>query len=91
MPFVGNIGAGELILVLIIALIVVGPKKLPDVARSVGTGMREFKESISGKGRDDDDDEDDRSERRQAEAALGRPEGEQAPLEGEVVRERTPR
>ena len=57
MPFVGNIGAGELILVLIIALIVVGPKKLPDVARSVGTGMREFKESISGDSRRDDDDD----------------------------------
>jgi sec-independent protein translocase protein TatA len=57
MPFVGNIGAGELILVLIIALIVVGPKKLPDVARSVGTGMREFKESISGATRIDDDDD----------------------------------
>jgi sec-independent protein translocase protein TatA len=58
MPFVGNIGAGELILVLIIALIVVGPKKLPDVARSVGTGMREFKESISGATKIDDDDDD---------------------------------
>jgi sec-independent protein translocase protein TatA len=58
MPFVGNIGAGELILVLIIALIVVGPKKLPDVARSVGTGMREFKESISGATKFDDDDDD---------------------------------
>jgi len=60
MPFVGNIGAGELILVLIIALIVVGPKKLPDVARSVGTGMREFKESISGAARLDDGEDDDR-------------------------------
>ena len=52
--------------------------------------MREFKESISGKGRDDDDD-DDRSDRRKTEAALGRPEGESAPVDGEVVRERTPR
>ena len=54
--------------------------------------MREFKDSISGKGRDDDDDDDDEpersDERRQTEAALGRPEGEQAPLEGEVVSER---
>jgi sec-independent protein translocase protein TatA len=46
--------------VLIIALIVIGPKKLPDVARSVGTGMREFKESISGATRLDDDDDPDR-------------------------------
>ena len=55
MPFVNNIGAGELIIVLIIALIVIGPKKLPEVGRSLGRGMREFKESISGESRDDDD------------------------------------
>lgn len=60
MPFVGNIGAGELIVVLIIALIVIGPKKLPEVARSVGTGMREFKETISGATRIDDGDDDDK-------------------------------
>ena len=58
MPFMGNIGAGEIIVVLIIALIVIGPKKLPDVARSVGTGMREFKDSIAGVTRFDDDDDD---------------------------------
>jgi sec-independent protein translocase protein TatA len=58
MPFVGNIGAGELIVVLIIALIVIGPKKLPEVGRSLGNGMREFKESISGAGRAEDDDDD---------------------------------
>jgi sec-independent protein translocase protein TatA len=58
MPFVGNIGAGELIVVLIIALIVIGPKKLPEVGRSLGNGMREFKESISGATRSDDDDDD---------------------------------
>jgi sec-independent protein translocase protein TatA len=81
----------ELIIVLVVVLLIFGPKRLPGLGKQLGTGMREFKESISGKGRDDDDDEDDRSERRQAEAALGRPEGEQAPLEGEVVRERTPR
>jgi sec-independent protein translocase protein TatA len=60
MPFMGNIGAGELIVVLIIALVVIGPKKLPDVARSVGTGMREFKDSIAGATRLDDDDDDPR-------------------------------
>ena len=58
MPFMGNIGAGELIVVAIIALIVIGPKKLPDVARSVGTGVREFKDSIAGATRFDDDDDD---------------------------------
>jgi len=38
----------ELIVVLVIALIVFGPKKLPDLGRSLGGGMREFKNSISG-------------------------------------------
>jgi len=45
----------ELIIVLAIALIVLGPKKLPEVGRSVGKGMREFKDSISGDNRRDDD------------------------------------
>ena len=44
-----SIGPMELVVVLIIALVVLGPKKLPDVGRSVGTGMREFKDAISGK------------------------------------------
>ena len=43
-----NVGPLELIVVLIIALIVLGPKRLPEVGRSVGKGMREFKEAISG-------------------------------------------
>jgi sec-independent protein translocase protein TatA len=56
----GSIGPGELIIVLVIALIVLGPKKLPEVGRSVGRGMREFKDSLAGINLDDDDDEDDR-------------------------------
>jgi sec-independent protein translocase protein TatA len=55
-----NIGPMELVIVLAIALIVLGPKKLPEVGRSVGRGMREFKESISGENRHDDDEEEDR-------------------------------
>ena len=86
-----NIGPMELIIVLVVVLLIFGPKRLPGLGKQLGTGMREFKESISGKGRDDDDDDDDRADRREAEAALGRPEGEQAPVDGEVVRERTPR
>jgi sec-independent protein translocase protein TatA len=57
----GSIGPGELIIVLVIALIVLGPKRLPEVGRSVGKGMREFKDSLSGiNPLDDEDDEDDR-------------------------------
>jgi sec-independent protein translocase protein TatA len=84
----------ELIIVLVIVLLIFGPKRLPGLGKQLGTGMREFKESVTGKGGkgdSDDDDEDRPAERRQVEAALGRPEGEQAPLEGEPVRERTPR
>jgi len=55
MPF--NLGPGELLLILAIALVVLGPKKLPEVGRSLGRGMREFKDSVSnmGGGADDDD------------------------------------
>jgi sec-independent protein translocase protein TatA len=53
----GNIGAPELLLVFVIALIVLGPKKLPEVGRSIGKGMREFKDSISGDSNDDDDEQ----------------------------------
>ena len=85
-----NIGLPELLIVLVILLLVFGPKRLPGLGRQLGSRMREFKDSIAGKGgRDDDDDEADRAEqRRETEAALGRPEGEQAPLEGQVVHER---
>ena len=55
MPF--NVGPGELIVVLVIALIVLGPKRLPEVGRSIGHGMREFKDSLSDETRRDDDDD----------------------------------
>ena len=45
-----SIGPMELIVVLAIALIVLGPKKLPDAGKSIGKGMREFKDAISGGG-----------------------------------------
>jgi sec-independent protein translocase protein TatA len=54
MPF--NIGPMELVVVLIIALVVLGPKKLPEVGRSLGKGMREFKDSLSSMSDDERDD-----------------------------------
>jgi sec-independent protein translocase protein TatA len=60
-----SIGPGELIVVLVIALLVLGPKRLPEVGRSIGNGMREFKDSLSGINRDDDDDDDDLALRRE--------------------------
>jgi sec-independent protein translocase protein TatA len=50
-----NVGPMELMIILAIALIVLGPKKLPEVGRSVGRGMREFKESLTGDSRDDEE------------------------------------
>lgn len=50
-----SLGPLELAIVLVIALIVLGPKKLPEVGRSVGRGMREFKESLSGDSDDRDE------------------------------------
>lgn len=41
-----NIGIPELILILVLALIVFGPKKLPEIGRSVGNGLREFKKAV---------------------------------------------
>jgi sec-independent protein translocase protein TatA len=51
----GNIGWQGLVVILIILLLVFGPKRLPEMGRSIGRGMREFKDSLSG--RDDADDE----------------------------------
>jgi sec-independent protein translocase protein TatA len=51
MPF--GIGVTELVILLVALLVIFGPKRLPEMGRSLGKGMREFKDSISGK----DDDE----------------------------------
>jgi sec-independent protein translocase protein TatA len=53
-PLMANIGPTELIIVLVIALLVLGPKRLPAAGRSLGDGIREFKESLSGRDRSDD-------------------------------------
>ena len=50
-----NIGPMELLVVGIIALIVLGPKRLPEVGRSLGKGIREFKDSLNSIGEDDDE------------------------------------
>jgi sec-independent protein translocase protein TatA len=48
------IGLPELLILLVIVLLIFGPKKLPEMGRSLGRGMREFKDSVTGKGDDDD-------------------------------------
>jgi sec-independent protein translocase protein TatA len=54
----GNIGPLEIIVVLIVALIVFGPKRLPELGNSLGKGIREFKDSVTGENKDDDADDD---------------------------------
>jgi sec-independent protein translocase protein TatA len=54
MPF--GIGTWEIVILLVVVLLVFGPKKLPEMGRSLGRGLREFKSSVT-KDHDDDDDE----------------------------------
>ena len=77
MPF--GIGTVEIVIILIIALIVFGPKRLPELGRSMGRGIREFKNSVTS---DKDDDED------VPELERSRDSDEDRPLEGEVVHDR---
>ena len=65
-----NIGPGEIILLLLLALLLFGAKRLPEIGRSLGKGMREFKDSISGK---DDD------VQRRAELPVGTPDATAPP------------
>jgi len=58
----GQIGPLEIALVLIIALIVFGPKRLPELGKSLGKGLNEFREGMSNLGNDDDDEDEDLDE-----------------------------
>ena len=54
-----SVGPLEIAVLAIIALLVLGPQRLPEAARSVGKGMREMRNALQGGGDDDDDDVDD--------------------------------
>jgi sec-independent protein translocase protein TatA len=74
-----NIGLPEILIVLAIALIVFGPKRLPEMGRSLGKGIREFKNSVTGS--DEEEEEPREIERGQVHEST-------RPLEGEVVQDR---
>src|SRR5215210_10064 len=80
-----SIGPLELGIILLIILVVFGPKRLPGLGRQLGTGMREFKDSITGKDRDDDDDDEDRDAFGESARRPGRGELDRSPSEPEVV------
>jgi sec-independent protein translocase protein TatA len=65
MPF--GIGIWEILILLLVVLLVFGPKRLPEMGRSLGRGMREFKDSISGKDEAEGDLHSDRDDLRRAE------------------------
>jgi sec-independent protein translocase protein TatA len=46
-------GPLEIVIILVIVLIIFGPKRLPDLGRSLGHGMREFKDSVTGKDKEE--------------------------------------
>ena len=75
----------QVAIVLVIALLVFGPKRLPELGASLGRGMREFKDSITGK------DDEERTERAKLEvsASAPQPEAGSEPVDGEVVENRT--
>ncbi len=52
--FGGGVGWPELVIVLVIVLVIFGAKRLPEIGKSLGSGMREFKDSITGKSHDDE-------------------------------------
>jgi sec-independent protein translocase protein TatA len=74
----------QIAIVLVIALLVFGPKRLPELGKSLGSGMREFKDSITG--RNDEEDEK-REEQAKLEVQAAAPQAGTEPVEGEVVTE----
>ena len=66
-------GPLELVIVLVIVLVIFGPKRLPGLGRQLGSGMREFKDSISGKSGPDEDDEDETEAKRPELSAAAAP------------------
>jgi sec-independent protein translocase protein TatA len=83
-----NIGPLELAIVLVIALVIFGPKRLPDLGKSLGSGMREFKDSLTG--RDDDDEDEEEQAKLEVAASVPQPDAdaEPEPVKGEVVDDR---
>jgi sec-independent protein translocase protein TatA len=67
-----NISPWELIIVLVIVLLIFGPKRLPSLGRSLGSGMREFKDSITGKTKDEEREQLEADARAHGEAEAGK-------------------
>ena len=68
-----NIGPLELIVVLVIVLLIFGPKRLPSLGKQLGGGMREFKDSLTGKTKDEEREQIETDARTHAEAEARQP------------------
>ena len=73
----------QIAIVLVIALLVFGPKRLPELGSSLGRGMREFKDSISGN--HDDDDKAEQQAKLEVSAAQPQPPADAEPVQSDVV------
>jgi sec-independent protein translocase protein TatA len=80
----GNIGLPEIAIVLVIALLVFGPKRLPELGQSLGRGIREFKGSISGENDKDHDAEPEAEQRALPETESTKVHGD--PADAEIAR-----
>ena len=90
-----NVGPLEIAVVLVIVLIIFGPKRLPELGKSMGKGIREFKNSLSGEKDKDSPEEKQRELQASQQAQVSQPQPPQAtaedpaePVEGEIVSEK---
>ena len=90
-----NVGPLEIAVVLIIVLIIFGPKRLPELGKSMGNGIREFKNSLSGEKDEDSPEEKQRELQASQQAQVSQPQPPPAaaedpaePVEGEIVSEK---
>ena len=56
--FLGGLGAGEIFLLVLVILLLFGAKRIPDLARGIGKGIKEFKDASKGNSSDKDSDKD---------------------------------
>ena len=82
-----NIGFPEIVVLLVLALIIFGPKRLPELGKSLGKGIREFRSSVSGEKEDEEDEELRELQQQQQSKAKAEADAIEA-VEGEVVTEK---
>ncbi len=78
LPFLGGIGAPELIIILVIILVLFGPKRLPQLGKSLGKTMKAIREGAEGKMADDDEDLDADAPKKEPAKAEDKPKADDA-------------